>query len=236
MPEEINRVLTTQSGPALDPFPRRPATISWLEGRPAEAIHDVGNTMIDTLVATAGHRALGAPARRPGAGLVPPRDPPPPGARRRPALARCAAGLEEVGPRECLSSSPCTRGRGREGRIERPPGSVRLLEPLGYLEFLGLLAGAAGTLTDSGGIQEEATALGVPCFTLQGPDRAARSRSSWGPTPCSAFGPKDSRGPRPDRRQPRAAPGRASAMGRRAAERLVSVLVGAHSDADPLLL
>jgi UDP-N-acetylglucosamine 2-epimerase (non-hydrolysing) len=44
---------------------------------------------------------------------------------------------------------------------------VRLLEPLGYLEFLSLVAGAAGVLTDSGGIQEETTFLGIPCFTLR---------------------------------------------------------------------
>jgi UDP-N-acetylglucosamine 2-epimerase (non-hydrolysing) len=44
---------------------------------------------------------------------------------------------------------------------------VRLLEPLGYIEFLSLLEGAAGVLTDSGGIQEETTYLDVPCFTLR---------------------------------------------------------------------
>ena len=46
------------------------------------------------------------------------------------------------------------------------PG-VRLLEPLGYLEFLSLEADAAAVLTDSGGVQEETTYLGVPCFTLR---------------------------------------------------------------------
>lgn len=44
---------------------------------------------------------------------------------------------------------------------------VRLLEPQGYLEFLSLVAGAAGVVTDSGGIQEETTYLGIPCFTLR---------------------------------------------------------------------
>ena len=44
---------------------------------------------------------------------------------------------------------------------------VRIVEPLGYLEFLSLLADAAGALTDSGGIQEETTFLGVPCLTLR---------------------------------------------------------------------
>ena len=44
---------------------------------------------------------------------------------------------------------------------------MQLLDPLGYLEFLSLVAGSAGVLTDSGGIQEETTFLGIPCFTLR---------------------------------------------------------------------
>jgi UDP-N-acetylglucosamine 2-epimerase (non-hydrolysing) len=49
----------------------------------------------------------------------------------------------------------------------RTPGRVLFLEPLGYLEFLSLLEGAAAVLTDSGGVQEETTYLGIPCFTLR---------------------------------------------------------------------
>jgi UDP-N-acetylglucosamine 2-epimerase (non-hydrolysing) len=49
----------------------------------------------------------------------------------------------------------------------RPTGQLRLAEPLGYLDFLSLMATARFLLTDSGGIQEETTALGVPCFTLR---------------------------------------------------------------------
>jgi UDP-N-acetylglucosamine 2-epimerase (non-hydrolysing) len=46
-------------------------------------------------------------------------------------------------------------------------GRLRLLDPLGYLDFLGLVADAAAVLTDSGGVQEETTVLGVPCLTLR---------------------------------------------------------------------
>ena len=78
-------------------------------------------------------------------------------------------------------------------------GAVRLLDPLAYLPFLSLVASAAGVLTDSGGIQEETTYLGVPCFTLRdnterpvtctiGHERAAR--------PGSGANPRD---PRPAR-------------------------------------
>jgi UDP-N-acetylglucosamine 2-epimerase (non-hydrolysing) len=54
------------------------------------------------------------------------------------------------------------------GLLDRIEGAgVRLLEPQGYLEFLNLMEGAAVVVTDSGGIQEETTFLGVPCFTLR---------------------------------------------------------------------
>jgi len=53
------------------------------------------------------------------------------------------------------------------GKLGWQPSRVQLLEPQGYLRFLSLQASAAAVLTDSGGVQEETTALGVPCFTLR---------------------------------------------------------------------
>ena len=61
---------------------------------------------------------------------------------------------------------PRTRARLEEFGV-RVPAGVRLLEPLGYLEFLGLMTDAGVVLTDSGGVQEETTVLGVPCLTLR---------------------------------------------------------------------
>src|SRR5947208_16888575 len=60
---------------------------------------------------------------------------------------------------------PRTRARIAAERIDS--GAVELIEPVGYFELMGLVASAAGVLTDSGGIQEETTYLGVPCFTLR---------------------------------------------------------------------
>jgi UDP-N-acetylglucosamine 2-epimerase (non-hydrolysing) len=61
---------------------------------------------------------------------------------------------------------PRTRSNLAKAGIE-PSGDVRLIDPVGYLEFIGLVRHAAAVLTDSGGIQEETTYLGVPCFTLR---------------------------------------------------------------------
>src|SRR5947208_7958740 len=60
---------------------------------------------------------------------------------------------------------PRTRARIAAERIDS--GAVELIEPVGYFELMGLVADAAGVLTDSGGIQEETTYLGIPCFTLR---------------------------------------------------------------------
>jgi UDP-N-acetylglucosamine 2-epimerase (non-hydrolysing) len=60
---------------------------------------------------------------------------------------------------------PRTRRRIEEDRLEM--GNVRLLEPVGYLEMLDLVEHAHAVVTDSGGLQEETTALGVPCLTIR---------------------------------------------------------------------
>ncbi len=77
------------------------------------------------------------------------------GAGRRAAAGRVPGASAHPGGAE--RARPRTRSRGR----------LRLLDPIGYLEFLSLVKDAAGVLTDSGGIQEETTFLGIPCFTLR---------------------------------------------------------------------
>ncbi len=171
MPEELNRVLTDAVCDLL--FIHSPEARDNLlaEGRPAAAIHDVGNTMIDTLTAMWPRiEELGAArARRLERGSYVLVTLHRPALVDGPLLADALRGLEEIA-RELtvvFPVHPRTREAMRRGGLAEPAGTVRLLEPLGYLEFLGLLADAAGTLTDSGGIQEEATYLGIPCYTLR---------------------------------------------------------------------
>jgi UDP-N-acetylglucosamine 2-epimerase (non-hydrolysing) len=172
MPEEINRVVTDAVSETL--FTHSPEAREYLlaEGRDERLIHYVGNTMIDTLVAMRGRiEALDAPARHgltAGDYLVV--------TLHRPALVdgpllRVAAHeLRALAARMrvVFPVHPRTRARLRaeDPTLEDAPG-LTLLEPVGYLEFLALIAQAAGALTDSGGIQEETTFLGVPCLTLR---------------------------------------------------------------------
>jgi UDP-N-acetylglucosamine 2-epimerase (non-hydrolysing) len=83
-------------------------------------------------------------------------------------LAALFAALGEVSERLPLlfPIHPRTRARVEAAALRVAP-SLALIEPLGYLEFLGLMAQCRVMLTDSGGIQEETTALGVPCLTLR---------------------------------------------------------------------
>ncbi len=181
MPEEINRVLTDQVADRLYTTERSAGDNLQREGVAAERIAFVGNVMIDSLRANLPQarpaadtlRAHGAdPALLGGAagyGVVTLHRP---SNVDDPALLRRLLGvLAEVSARLPLvfAMHPRTRGNiqrfGLQGLLD--PGRVAILPPQGYLEMLGLMAGAALVLTDSGGLQEETTALGVPCLTLR---------------------------------------------------------------------
>jgi UDP-N-acetylglucosamine 2-epimerase (non-hydrolysing) len=171
MPEELNRVLTDRVSDLL--FIHSPEARENLlaEGRPAAAIRDVGNTMIDTLVALEpAIDATRAPEKHGlerGTYLVV--------TLHRPALVDGHLLAEVLNRLERLAellpvilpAHPRTR-RAIEASAWKPAhASLQVLPPLGYLEFVGLVSHARGVLTDSGGVQEETTYLGIPCFTLR---------------------------------------------------------------------
>jgi len=170
MPEEINRVLTDHIADLL--FTTEPSGNENLarEGIAATKIHFVGNSMIDTLRKHLGKALASASWQKygfvPGEYAVV--------TLHRPAnvdnldVAREIAGaLDEIGQRLPLlfPMHPRTLERGRE--IWTATQHIHIVEPLGYLEFLALMARARVVITDSGGIQEETTALGVPCVTVR---------------------------------------------------------------------
>jgi UDP-N-acetylglucosamine 2-epimerase (non-hydrolysing) len=169
MPEEVNRIVADQFAAHLFLHSDEAVENLRAEGIAEERMHFVGNTMIDTLVALEGRfRNAGAAS---GLGVEP-------GAYtlvtlHRPALVDGALLPETVRRLADLARDmpvvfpvhPRTRRRMEEIESEHP--GLLLSEPLGYVEFLSLLADAGAVLTDSGGIQEETTYLGIPCFTLR---------------------------------------------------------------------
>ena len=171
MPEEINRIVTDAlSGLLLTSEPSaRPNLLA--EGRPEAAIVDIGNVMIDSLEHMRPRMEALEPWRRygfsrGGYGLVTlhrPSNVDQPEVLRRVlrSLERCAADLPLVFP-----VHPRTRARIGELALAAS-GPLKLVEPVDYLESLALQAGAAVVFTDSGGIQEEASHLNVPCLTLR---------------------------------------------------------------------
>ncbi len=175
MPEEINRILTDQLSDFL--FTTDPAAGDNLvrEGVERSRIHFVGNVMIDTLFKhrePAARRSILAdlalePRRYALCTLHRPSN-----------VDTASAATNTLEALEIVASAmptvlplhPRTRSRlqdfGLLERLERQP-NFRVTEPLGYLDFLCLMDQARFVLTDSGGIQEETTALGVPCMTFR---------------------------------------------------------------------
>jgi UDP-N-acetylglucosamine 2-epimerase (non-hydrolysing) len=175
MPEEINRIVTDQVADLLlTPSPDADRNLA-AEGIPQERIRLVGNVMIDSLFANLRRaesseirRQLGLEQRRYATLTL-----------HRPSnvddlnsFTRILDALEVISDRLPIvfPAHPRTRERIRDfGLSQRfaEHENIRMIEPLGYLDFLRLYSGATLVLTDSGGIQEETTALSIPCLTLR---------------------------------------------------------------------
>jgi UDP-N-acetylglucosamine 2-epimerase (non-hydrolysing) len=175
MPEEVNRIVTDRlSEILLTPSPDGDENLR-REGVPEERIHRVGNIMIDSLVASLerakGSRVLADLALEPKRfGVL---------TLHRPSNVddeRTLLGIMEVLHDLALqmpivfSCHPRTAQRLKALRAYdriANRGDLRILEPLGYLDFLHLYSQSRIVLTDSGGLQEETTFLGIPCVTIR---------------------------------------------------------------------
>jgi UDP-N-acetylglucosamine 2-epimerase (non-hydrolysing) len=166
MPEEINRLVTDQVADLLFTPSEDGDSNLRREGIAADKIHCVGNVMIDSLV-----RLLPEASRRGNNGfpkayaLV---------TLHRPsnvddgdALGKLLRSLLEVSQRLAVVFPAHPRTRQRIAEFGLSSDQLRLMDPLPYLEFLALQRHATVVITDSGGIQEETTYLGVPCLTLR---------------------------------------------------------------------
>jgi UDP-N-acetylglucosamine 2-epimerase (non-hydrolysing) len=167
MPEEINRVVTDHLSDHLFLHSTEAEENLRAEGVDESRYAFVGNTMIDTLVALEDRirdrRAAAAIGVEPGSYVLV--------TLHRPALVDGPLLHEAVAALEAVAAEiPVVfpiHPRTRKMLGERDDSAIMLTDPVGYLDFLSLEADAAAVLTDSGGIQEETTYLGVPCFTLR---------------------------------------------------------------------
>lgn len=172
MPEEVNRVVVDQLSDLLL-TPGRDADDNLLrEGIAPERIHRVGNVMVDSLLRQlprARERCRSEGPRLPERGYAL-------ATVHRPSNVDGAGQLEEIfAALAALAEEmpvlfpmhPRTRAAAERFGLLPALGGVRVLEPLGYLAMLALMERARLVLTDSGGVQEETTVLGVPCVTLR---------------------------------------------------------------------
>lgn len=175
MPEEINRLLTDQIADLLLTPSQDADENLRAEGIPAERIRFVGNVMIDSLFAQLKRAEMSKVreefnvAGKDYAVITLHR---PANVDDRTTFVRILDALQQISRRLPIifPVHPRTRSRIKELGLQEKIACVenlRLVEPLGYLDFLRLYSGARIVLTDSGGIQEETTALGIPCITLR---------------------------------------------------------------------
>lgn len=172
MPEELNRVATDRLSDLLFTTSRDAGENLAREGVPPSRVHFVGNVMIDTLV----HHLPEAVFDRVAARFAVERGAYAVCTLHRPSnvdvattLARVLDELGHLGRRMpvVFPVHPRTCDRLRAFGLAVPAHGVHVSDPLGYLDFLSLVRHAALVVTDSGGLQEEAIVLGVPCVTLR---------------------------------------------------------------------
>jgi UDP-N-acetylglucosamine 2-epimerase (non-hydrolysing) len=170
MPEEINRIVTDRLANLLLAPSRDAVETLKREGEPEEEIAFVGNVMIDSLffaleaaretrfresLGLARGEAVAVTLHRPSNVDDPVR------------LAAIAAALREIADEVPVVFPVHPRTMERLTSAGETLGKVRVMQPVRYLEMLDLVADARAVVTDSGGVQEETTALGVPCFTVR---------------------------------------------------------------------
>lgn len=175
MPEEINRVLTDHIADLLFTPSRDADDNLRAEGTPEERIRFVGNIMIDSLfkylerAQSSTNRAQRDIADKDYAVLTLHR---PSNVDNHKTLSGIIRALAEIARRVPIIFPVHPRTRktiaelGLSEAVAKAAG-LRMIQPLGYLDFLGLYSNAKMVLTDSGGLQEETTALGIPCLTLR---------------------------------------------------------------------
>lgn len=172
MPEEINRLVTDSLSDLL--FVSEPSGLENLrsEGIPVEKVHFVGNVMIDTLLRHRGSANRSDVRARLGVDSGPyvlvtlhrPSNVDDPT-----KLASLLRALDDLAHEVSVvfPIHPRTRKNAMEAGLAPELGRLVTTDPLGYLDFLNLMSNAKVVITDSGGVQEETTVLGVPCLTVR---------------------------------------------------------------------
>lgn len=188
MPEEINRIVTDALSRYLFITEESAADNLRREGHPDSAIFFVGNVMVDSLLwcrnlakSSTIIERLRLPKKGDGDGFALVTLHRPSNVDTPATLERVLSALAAIAQRlpVVLPAHPRTRGRVQEFGLDRffepldtvsgpqASGRITLLEPAGYVDFFRLMSEARLVLTDSGGIQEETTCLGIPCLTLR---------------------------------------------------------------------
>lgn len=169
MPEELNRLVTDRLADLLLTPSRDADAQLRAEGEPDDEIVFVGNVMIDSLFfALPRARASGFRAKNGLAeGMIVVTLHRPSNVDDPTRLRAVMNALEEIARQRPVVFPAHPRTRKRIEHAGLQPSNVRLLDPVGYHEMLDLVEHAHAVVTDSGGVQEETTALGIPCFTVR---------------------------------------------------------------------